>query len=144
MSDFFVHRAMQIACMTDQQISDIHQIENKRGYAIPNWNIQELFGLPEIKTHVDLPDDPAALSSHVSRIKYDLLLQKIADVQEGAKPWESIATGNIENTHKFDWNVYNAKESKQINFLYQGSTGKKRGGLRSRILSGIEAATGGH
>lgn len=81
----YVARAMQIVDLFDDEILRLHAIENKRGYYIPNWNIQTLFGKRELKSVYMLPanDEMEMARNHV-RVKSILDKDKIflVDVED--------------------------------------------------------------
>lgn len=144
--DFFIARSMQIAGMEITQINDLHDIERKRGYCLPNWNIQTIFHLPTIKDRWMVPED--GMVAHAQRLRGDLLSQQIArddsfmgvnnDGQEMKivlRPWEALTTGRVEAVHAFDASVFDAVQEGRLSFAYAGgaSSGTR---LRDRVGAG--------
>lgn len=141
--DFFVARAMQIACLDRFQLERLHEAEKRRGYCFQNADIQTVFHLPTIKEFWCLPDDEAGQQAHAGRIKTLLLGEKVAlsesfdGVDEGQShtrkvvlpAWDAISTGRVPSTHRFDRLVQDAKDSGKIDFAYAGGN---QGGSRLR------------
>lgn len=108
----YVARAMQVSMLEQDQLERIHLIENAAHFILPNWNIQSLFDLPEIKDRYDIPEADDQQINHHRRIEKELTDKKL--IQTG-KFYED----KIEMTHAQDWNVWNAKD--QILWDYAGS-----------------------
>lgn len=117
-------RAMQIVCLMGEQIEQLHELEKNRGYLIPNWNIQSLFGLPTIKDRFRIPFDDAAQSNHAMRIESEI----------NKNGFYNVELSHIENnmnldwTHAFDWTIFNNQG--KISWDYVGG---RTGGVLNRI-----------
>ena len=59
-----VQRAMQISTLELDQLSKVHEIENRLRYLLPNWEIQERFGLPTLKDRYGILDDQENQTNH--------------------------------------------------------------------------------
>ena len=110
----FIYRAMQIARLEMDQINHLHEIEKKRGYLLPNWNIQDLFHIPTLKESCGLPDEHETLSKHNRRIESDIKRSGI--IAENIK-----GETELHAWHLYDLAVYNSKD----NILWEYS-GKSR------------------
>ncbi len=122
----FVARAMQIICLTESQIQDLHQIEEKRNYCLPNWNIQQYFKIDPIKNALGIPPDEQAQALHAQHIENDLIKNSYTKVSISD---EDLLLATYKWNHSFDWMVY--KNLKKINFHFQGA--QSRGSLYSRV-----------
>lgn len=100
----YVARAYQIACMTREQVEQIHAIENQRLYVLPNWNIQKLLHLPSIKERFRLMDDDTLLAQHHHNLK-----TKLDEMHLAKTPFGYPSDGNVAATHEFDWKVWDRK-----------------------------------
>jgi hypothetical protein len=96
----FVARTQLVSYLTREQLEKVQAREKIRGYIIPNWNIQEVFGLPTIKEKYGLPDDNEALARNNTRIEAELK-------NKGFMSTGEYYEGNLEWMHAFDWNVFN-------------------------------------
>ena len=121
----YVNRAMMISILDQEQIDKLHEVEKAKGYLIPNWNIQKIFSLPEIKDRYSIPDDSEIQIGHNKRIELELerLTLRATDPYNEKMEW----------WHMFDWNVFHAKD--QIMWDYQGKT--KLTGLKSMLKSSM-------
>jgi hypothetical protein len=99
----YLSRAMQISTMELDQIEKLHEIENLRGYLIPNCNIQDLFNLPTIKDRYNIPDDDLAQAGHNKRIDAEINRLELRKTDPAAD--------SLDYWHKFDFNVHNLKHS---------------------------------
>jgi hypothetical protein len=120
----YVARACQIACLTQEQIERLHKAEDRCRYAIPNWNIQEMFALPEIKERLCLSDDPESQASHIRKIKSEIDVMRLTVTDHGFP-----TPANMDAMHSFDWQIFHQKES----LPFMGSPG--RGGGRKKSLA---------
>jgi len=118
--EFFVSRAMQIAQMSQEEIERLHLTENKRGYYIPNWNIQEMLGLPAIKDRFHIPENEQALQQHAERIRARIKELGLLNIEGDGL----VCSTNTDKTHVFDNLIF--KHRDRIDFDYQGSRGSKK------------------
>lgn len=68
----YVSRAYQISCMEFDQVERLHEREKTCGFIIPNWNIQELFGVPSARTVYNLPVENELLAINNVRLEKEL------------------------------------------------------------------------
>ncbi len=142
--DFYVSRAMQVAGMNAQQLTDLHAREREKGYCFANFNIQSLFGLPTIKDAFLIPEE--GCEQHAQRVRTELLTQKIAEsmpfekvnehkqkIIERMAPWEYLHTAAVEFVHAYDARVHDAASSGTMNFVYAGGAKKSGNRLRDRV-----------
>ncbi len=117
----YVARAMQISMLENDQLERVHILETARKYPLANWNIQSLFGLPEIKYRYEIPDDPEKQTSHHRRIEDEI--NRLDLLKTGV-----FYEDPIERLHVQDWNIFNAKN--QIVWEYAGA---KRSNLKDML-----------
>ena len=119
-------RAMQISTMEKWQIEQLHELEAKRGYILPNWNIQALFHMDTVKDIYGLRDDDLeGQAAYNDNIDKEIERVGIKQMIEGAE------TGN-EWFHAFDWAVL-AKRA-EISWDYAQN---KKGGILSRLAKAV-------
>lgn len=119
----FVARAIQVSYLTTDQLKKVQELENKKLYIMPNWNIQQLLGIPGIKERYGLPHEDEFLASHNIRIE-SALKTKFKSYFMGQE------FGGVDWTHEFDWTVHN-QPGKMI-WEYSGGGGNK-GRLKTQI-----------
>lgn len=136
----FLSRAMQIALLEKKQLEDLHRLETRSRYAIPNWNIQSLFYLPTIKEKCGIPNDDEAQARHSERIEKELFEKNFLrrDERHGC---------DVESYHEFDWIVFNRRN--EIVWDYSGPQARsgmlKALGKRRKVAlkaGGSEETTG--
>lgn len=113
-----VARAMQVSYLTEPQLRALQEREKMRGYAIPNWNIQDLFHIDSIKDKYGIPNDDEAQLKHQTRVEKEMWDHKMFMV-------EDRESTELEYIHQLDWNVFHKKDL--VNWDYQGRSrrGKK-------------------
>ena len=137
----YVARAMQIVDLFDDEILRLHAIENKRGYYIPNWNIQTLFGKRELKSVYMLPanDEMEMARNHV-RVKSILDKDKIflVDVEDknGDLFKKPVNFSDMDDVHAFDFNVKRKYTIKDFIYVGDGGSGTK-GKLKKALMEAI-------
>ena len=129
--EFYVSRAMQVACLEPKQIETIQKKEKSLGYCLPEWNIQTLLGIDFVKNHFGIfDDDPGPQAQHRSRIQNEIKrlgwLQKIEEKC-------LVSALNVEATHCFDWVVFH--NLRDIDFYYK--KGKKKKSLTEEVLASL-------
>lgn len=117
-----VARAMQVSCLSKDQLKKLQERENERKYLIANWNIQQLFKIQSIKDICNIPFDDEAQARHQARIEKDLYQAKLFITGEQYDT-------DLEWVHAFDWNIFNNRN--KINWDY--SSGGARKGLKRRL-----------
>lgn len=144
--DAYVSRAMQISCLSPEQIITLHSKERTLDRILANFEIQRIFALQPIRELHMIPDDGAAQEQHAGRIRNELLAKKVArdvHITDGdglvitiLKPWEAITEGNIERMHEYDFAVQKAVEEGAVQFAYEGgaSTGMR---LRDKLKTAL-------
>ena len=129
MTKDWIGRAIQVAMLNENQLTELQRRENERGYLIPNWNIQTLFGLKTIKENANLnDDDQEGLFRYLARIQSEIEQMGL----KGSKFDEN--TFYFDWCHKFDWNVMNSKE----NIIWEHSS--PRSNLLSRVKRSVALA----
>lgn len=121
----YLGRAMQVSYLTQEQLEKLQTREKIRGYLIPNWNIQSVFGIPSIKERYGIPDNNENQIQHNNRIDKELQAKgflKTGEFYEDGLDWN----------HAFDWAVF--KRAHEIVWDYSG--GKSKYG--KKILGSIE------
>lgn len=117
----FIARSMQMSYLIPDEIQRVHALETKRGYLIPNWNIQQILNAPSIKEKYRLSDE--SLPSHAIRIENELRFK--------FKPqFDGTDESSIEWIHALDWAI--SKKGSLIIWEYSGQN-QNRGPLRSQI-----------
>ena len=119
-------RAMQISTMEQWQIEQLHERENRIGYYIPNWNIQNLFHLHSIKDNYGVPEDDLGQQADYNN-RIDSEIDRI-----GARKMTEGAETHLEWLHAFDWAILNSKELLD----WYHSKGKS-GGLLQRLTKAM-------
>jgi len=118
MLDFYTGRAMQMKYLTENQIKRIQTTERRCGYPLPNWNIQSLLGVPEIKTQYGIPeDDLGAQGKHTARIRSEIEQAGLRKMVESG----SASLSDLDDAHSYDWAVFH---DDSVQYHYQGR-GKK-------------------
>lgn len=128
--DYYVNRAMMIACLNPDQFLALHAKERAIGRLLAPFEAQRIFGLATIKETFSIPEDEAAQVQHAVRIRTELLGKKIAEdvhltdsngrIEKTLKPWEAITEAAPERVHNFDNRVQAAAEEGAIHFAYEG------------------------
>lgn len=111
-----IARAMQVACLTRDELEKVHARERVRGYLIPNWNIQKVLKIRTIKEIMCIPDNPEALASHRERIENELYSNEYLKVALDNKG--NMVQQDVPWQHSVDFMVLN--NPKKINFAYMG------------------------
>jgi hypothetical protein len=122
----YVARAYQVGCMTREQIERIHTVENRCRYVLPNWNIQQMINLPEIKDRFCLPDDDMAMANHGRKLKSEIDVLKLTATDYGFP-----TAGNVDAMHSFDWAIYAKKDV--LPFMNAGGFRGKKGRLEETV-----------
>lgn len=91
-------RAIQIAALERDQLDTLHTIEKRCGHILPNWNIQEIFHLPNLKDKWKIPDDEISQKNHNDRIEMEIASKRLFFTPE--EPQDKV-----DFWHSFDWNV---------------------------------------
>lgn len=147
--DFYVNRAMLIACLNPHQIIALHAKERSMGRILAPFEVQSILGVPTIKEMFGIPEDESAQSQHANRIRSELLARKVAEdiqlvdsegrIEKTLKPWEGITESVPERVHDYDIRVQSAAEEGKILFAYEGPSsggGKLRDRAKaSRVLA---------
>jgi len=128
--EFYSSRAMQVAYLEHDQLERLHQKEKSIGYCLPNWNIQSLLGIGNIKDQFGIPDDDNAQARHKERVESEIRNAKLFKMAEGDG---LVYATNLEKTHAFDWAVFN--NLNKVDFYYRG--GKRRKSLEDAALASI-------
>lgn len=117
----WVARSMQISCIEELEIlMKLHATEIRLGYILPNWNVQTLLNLPDIKTIHQIPeDDNESQERHQRRIESDIDAQGLKVKSDDE---------NLEWTHNQDWMIFRNKG--KIVWEYSGG---KLGGILQRL-----------
>lgn len=115
--DWHISRALQMSCLEEHQLENLHQVEKARGYCVPNWNVQSMFKLPALKEVYFVPDDPSTLARYTKQIE-DLLRTKNLLTHEGKG---FIGPVNLEATHSFDWGIVRNKSKLIFDYAGRGS-----------------------
>jgi len=118
-------RAMMISMLEQYQLEKIHEMEKTKGHLIANWNIQEIFGLPEIKYRYEIPDDVEKQISHNYRIDKDM--ERLGFEKTG-----TYYNERLDMIHAQDWNTLNRKS--EIVWEYSGA---KRSNLKDMLRGGM-------
>lgn len=131
--DFYVNRAMLIACLNPDQFLALHARERSIGRLLAPFEAQRVFGLKTIKETFQIPEDEAAQAQHAARVKGELLSRKVAEdvhltdaegnIEKTLKPWEAITEAAPERVHNFDARVQVAAEEGKVRFFYEGAAG---------------------
>lgn len=117
-----VSRAIQISCLTVDQVERLHKRENERGHLIANYNIQEIFKLSPLKDIYGVPFDDESQIKHHTRIEKEMFDQKMFITEEKYE-------NSLDWVHSFDFNVVHNKGA--INWSYVG--GRMRSNLSSQL-----------
>jgi len=151
--DFYISRAMQIGCLDRYQIEKLHAKETSLGECLANFEIQRIFGIPEIKAKLMIPNDDGLQDVHAKNVRCQLLTQKVAVDEpiafvssngearrEILKPWQSIVIGRLQAVHAYDWSVHEAVDAGRVSLHYAGpsSSGNR---LRDRVTRGKAEAS---
>src|SRR3990167_7485827 len=97
-------RAMQISILNEDQIKRLHDLETICGFAIPNWNIQEIFNISTIKETHDIPFDEELLRLHLERIQKEIRLTKLLPENGYGLAWVHALDSEIaESGFKITW-----------------------------------------
>lgn len=128
--DYYVSRAMQISCLSPEQIIALHNKERGLSRLLANFEVQRVFGLQPVKELLMIPEEGAAQEQHAARVRNDLLSKKVAvdlqltdgkgNVELTMKPWEYLIDTTLERIHAFDVRVQGAIEDGKISFAYEG------------------------
>ena len=119
---FDISRAMQVACLEEDQLERLHKLENRVNYCIPNWNIQTLFNIPSIKDEHEITNDPHLQEKHTMRIKKALMALDLIGEYDIAP---SLELG-LEPIHDMDKNILSNKA--KVIWEYSPSAGGKLSG----------------
>lgn len=124
----WVARAMQIACIEDEEIiQKLHKRERLLNMTIPNYGIQEVLRIPTIKEKHGIPkDDLEAQEFHQERIERELIEKGI---RFDRHPKENC--DYVDDMHSMDWKVFKNKDL--IKWEYSGGGNGKRGGIMKRL-----------
>lgn len=119
-------RAMQIATLDLGQIDRLHEVEKAVSRCLMPYEMQSIFGISEMKGRYELPDNDEGLSTHKNRIEAELKRLELE------KKCGYISEIQVENTHKFDMEVYGNKG--QIVWEYSGG-GKRKSSVFNKLSS---------
>lgn len=126
--NYYTARAAQILCLEESEVTRLHAVEKNAGYLLANWNIQTLFGKPEIKTMLGMSEDPEKQASLISQLENQIKAKGLVRAED-----ESIFS--IDWYHHYDWAVFHLK-----NFL-TGSLGSGKGSnLGSKLRKAIQVS----
>lgn len=119
-----IKRAIQISALNPYQLERLHELETKTNYLLPNWNIQEIFGLDSLKYTYNVGTDTCA--DYCREIEQQLKEKGIDKMAEPSDGW-------LAYSHALDWAIFNNKEI--INWDKRGKSGKGNG-LWQRLKNG--------
>lgn len=124
--EFQLARAMQVSCLSDGQLSQLHERETALGRILQNHEAQSFLRISSIKDICGIPDDAEAQAAHAGRIR-----KAIADLEltKKAEGEGSVAECNMEKTHAFDWAVIHHRS--RIVWDYSG--GKRSSRLKELV-----------
>lgn len=116
-----IKRAIQISALNPYQLERLHELENKTNYLLPNWNIQEIFGLDSVKYTYNVNTDTCQdYCREIEKQIRGIGLEKQVEFED---TWFNYC-------HAFDWAVMNSRD--RIEWKKQGKSGKGNG-LWSRL-----------
>jgi hypothetical protein len=116
----FLARAMEIGRMSPDQVDLLHSCEVKNR-ALQPYEIQILFGLPQLKEHYQLPpEDLNAQAVHNQRLRGDF--RRAGIYPDGG----DMSGARLDTLHAFDNRFLLALAENKINLFYMGPTETKR------------------
>lgn len=117
-----VKRCIQISALDAYQLGRLHEIEQKTNYLIPNWNIQEIFKLDDLKYSYNVNTD--SCSEYCRIIEKQLREKGIDKMVEPSDGW-------LNYCHALDWAIINNKN--EITWENRSKNGKFKGLLQKLI-----------
>ncbi len=118
----YIGRAMMVSMLEEPQLINLQDIEKAKGYLIPNWNIQTMYGLSSIKDRYGIPDDSIEQNSHNKRIMDEIDRLHLKSIDE-------LFPEGLDWIHAFDWNIMAAKNKIVWDFVGAG----KRGNIKDLL-----------
>ena len=103
----YVARAIQISCLTQDQLDRLHERERLCKFLIPNWNIQDLFNLGTLKDKYNHPSEYELLLQHGARIEKELKdkgFLKVGSYHEDSMDWmHAVDKKVVERAFEIMW-----------------------------------------
>lgn len=131
----YIVRAFQVIDLMENELNKVHQIENKNGYYMTNFNIQNLFSKKCLKEVFNLPNsDELEMNLHATKIKnlIDNNKLNLVDIQnENGVFKKYLSPSNIDELHAYDWNI--KRNFNHIDFQYVGKIGSRSGKLKELL-----------
>jgi len=93
----YLHRAMEVYRLSDDQLRDLQELEIRDGY-IKTISIQQRYRLPSLKDHYGIPDRETDIKQHAARLASDLHQEKVA-------PFHDYSTIDVETAHAYDQKI---------------------------------------
>lgn len=121
----YVARAMQVACLEHHEVAVLHEIENRRGDFLANWNIQEILNKPPIKVLHNIPHDAEKQVQHAARIEAELKRLSLIKIEGNLQ--------GLEWMHAFDNTVMENKGGIVWEYSGSGPRSSGGGGLAGRL-----------
>lgn len=128
-------RCIQVSNLNIYQLQRLHEIESKTKYLLPNWNIQEIFGLSDLKHTYGINSDEC--QEYIKGIERQLVS---IGIEKMAEPGEYL-----DYRHALDWAILNNKE--RINWETTSKSAKSNGlfqRLKNARVDTKELSAGGN
>ncbi len=119
--EFYLCRALEIARLTAEQLSVLHEAETKKGLGcLAPSGIQSTFGLTTLKEHYKVPVGGKA-AERLAAAHWLRCAGLLADRQYLSgfmPPAVVLQEGNIEAVHLFDSRIFQAVLGGKLTFMY--------------------------
>lgn len=114
--EYFICRALEIARLNEEQLIAMQVKEDNLGRALLPGEIQEIFSLPPLKEHYQIPEVEAAQSQYNQKVAGDLRRNGLYLTN----------TRDIEELHAWDNKVRQASDELKVDFTFRFGGGRKR------------------
>lgn len=118
--DFYICRAMEVGRLSREQLERLHEIEagspelgtHGLGRCLNSYEIMLIFRIPGVKDFYEIAgrNVEIILQDWADKLRDELIMAKCLPYDEKEHRIKWITSSDVEETHAFDWGVFNRVE----------------------------------